>query len=140
MVYKVYFKGINDVEFEELKLTFKEIPNEKSIKIPPEFTDRLKTLSSSNKNIINIQNIDSVQEFGSKDSIRNYSNFFVLLTISNGQKQGFLFAFKKKAGNFLIGSWPFKEKKADIEIEKLVNNCRTLIDNYQKYAKICLIS
>ncbi|TXT63571.1 MAG: hypothetical protein BAJALOKI3v1_350044 [Promethearchaeota archaeon] len=140
MVYKVYFKGINEVDFEDLKLTFEEIPNEKSIKMPAEFTDKLKTLSSNNNNIINIQNIDSVQEFGSKDSIRNYSNFFVILTILNGQKQGFLFAFKKKTGNILIGRWPFKQKKSDVEIEELADNCRTLVDNHQKYSKICLIT
>jgi len=136
MVYKIYFKGSNNLELNELKLTFEEMSNEEPFIIPNNIIDRLKTLSTKNKKIINIKNIDSVQKFGSETTLRDLNNFIVILITLDNKKKGFLIGYKNKIGNIMLGIWPFKESESKELYKTLIKN---IGDEYQKFEKICII-
>ncbi len=139
MVYKIYFKGLNEIDIDELKLTFKEIRRDNPIIIPHEFIEQLKNLSSKKKNIINIQNIDSVHKFNSDDHT-DLSNYVVILNILENRKKGFLTGFKKKSGDILLGIWPFQNYQEDTENENFIEEYRHMVEENQKYEKICIIT
>ena len=139
MVYKIYFKGLDEIDIDELKLTFKEIRKDNPIIIPHEFIEQLKNLSSEKNNIINIQNIDSVHKFTSDDH-KDLSNFVVILNILKNRKKGFLTGFKKKSGDVLLGIWPFQNYQEDMDHENFIDEYRHMVEEHLKYEKICIIT
>ena len=139
-VYKVIFKGNNEVMEKNLTLTFKSVISDEPIKIPSHFILELKKLSEINKNIILFKNIDEITQFGKDISLISYNYYLILLFQLKNKKTGFLIGNTKKMGNILIGIWPFNREQTQISKEKIYEKLDNIINKAHEYSKICIIN
>ena len=138
-LYKVIFKGFNDLDRDKLILTFRDIGAENSLPVPSYVLLDLKNVSENNKNILNFRNIDEVIIIGQKLMKRIYNYYYVILTIKNNKKEGFLIGNLKKEGDLLIGLWPFDEY-SNITKELISEKFKKLINKYHEFSEICIIN
>lgn len=135
-IYKVIFKGINNIDQDKLNLIFKGFTSD-GIIFPSEILSELKIHVKNNQNITIFQNISEVIELGKEISSIFKYYFIILLTSKKGKKMGFLIGNKKKSGDIIIGTWPFNE---DFSHDKILATINNLIKNLNDFKEICLIN
>ena len=140
-IYKVIFKGIQDVENDKLTLSFKDIIADIPSKIPSQLIFEIKKLSEINQNVIYFQNIEQVLIIGNKKPIYSFNYYFLILFTHkiNGKREGYLIGNVKKLGDIVIGIWPFNEIQIQAGSKQILENCHNIINNPQEYQNICLI-
>jgi hypothetical protein len=141
--YKVVFKGVTELDQNNLALTFEAICLEEPIKVDPTSIIKVKELADKNENILFFQNIKEVIQLGKNFRFSNYNYFFVLLLTlkSNNSKKGILIGNVKSIGDIIIGIWPidFKLKK-EFDIYGLPSELNLISDNLENYLNITLIN
>ncbi|KKK42562.1 hypothetical protein LCGC14_0385740 [marine sediment metagenome] len=141
MFYKIIFKAIENVENENLIMSFKDLDSINPIAIPSEFIKKLRDLSEDLENIIHFQNIEEVLIIGNFVPKYNYNYYLInLFEKLNGEKQGYLIGNVNKLGDIIIGVWPFNQLLLELTPDVIINTFDEMIKSPNNYRKICIIS
>lgn len=142
IIYKVIFKAIHQFENKNLTLNFKNLIFDKPITLPHKLIPKLKDLSEKSDTIIVFQNIEEVIIVGNVKPQYEYNYYIVILftLITNEEKQGYLIGNVKNIGDIIIGTWPFNQQETDLTPETILEKSKDLLNNPEKYNKICVIS
>ena len=142
IIYKVIFKAIHQFENKNLTLNFKNLIFDEPITLPHKLIPKLKDLSEKSDTIIVFQNIEEVIIVGNVKPQYEYNYYIVILftLITNEEKQGYLIGNVKNIGDIIIGTWPFNQQETDLTPETILEKSKDLLNNPEKYNKICVIS
>jgi len=140
VIYKVIFRGLDQFEYKNLSLTFRNLEFEEHLLLPVKFRE-FKNISEKINHVINFQNIEEVLIFGnpSVDYSYNYYSAILCTYKSDGKKIGFLICTVKNLGDIIIGIWPFNLNLKNLTREKVLELFNDIIENPDKFSNICLI-